>query len=121
MKNMFKVRSPAVVHGPQAFSWGPARALQARTSARVVYMPYICPLLSTRQDAEVFNQPLSLNTSRVTTMRRMFKVRSPQSRPGPHPRPMPTRLCQPAPRSALYQCPLFDSAVREGVQSAAEL
>ena len=34
------------------------------------------PLLSTRQDAFAFNQPLSFDTSKVTTMGYMFHVRS---------------------------------------------
>jgi hypothetical protein len=34
------------------------------------------PLPSTRQLASAFNQPLSLDTSMVTTMRNMFIVRS---------------------------------------------
>ena len=33
-------------------------------------------LLSTRQEASAFNQPLSFDTSRVTDMYRMFEVRS---------------------------------------------
>jgi len=33
-------------------------------------------LLSTRQSASAFNQPLSLDTSRVTSMYEMFYVRS---------------------------------------------
>jgi len=34
------------------------------------------PLLSTRQSATAFNQPLSFDTSKVTNMGRMFYVRS---------------------------------------------
>jgi len=34
------------------------------------------PLLSTRQLAWAFNQPLSFDTSKVTTMFSMFQVRS---------------------------------------------
>ena len=34
------------------------------------------PLLSTRQNVQAFNQPLSFDTSSVTTMRYMFQVRS---------------------------------------------
>jgi hypothetical protein len=33
-------------------------------------------LLSTRQNANAFNQPLSFDTSKVTNMRYMFGVRS---------------------------------------------
>ena len=35
-----------------------------------------CLSLATRQYGEVFNQPLSWNTSSVTTMERMFDVRA---------------------------------------------
>jgi len=38
--------------------------------------PHRMPLLSTRQAASAFNQPLSLDTSKVTTMQSMFRVRS---------------------------------------------
>ena len=38
--------------------------------------PHRTPLLSTRQNAHAFNQPLSLDTSNVTDMRWMFQVRS---------------------------------------------
>jgi len=34
------------------------------------------PLPSTRQDTSAFNQPLSLDTSKVTSMGGMFAVRS---------------------------------------------
>ena len=43
----------------------------ARTSPRVV-----CPHLATRQSAGAFNQPLTLDTSKVTTMAAMFYVRT---------------------------------------------
>ena len=42
-----------------------------RTSSRIV-----CARLSTRQGASAFNQPLSFDTSSVTTMGWMFQVRS---------------------------------------------
>jgi hypothetical protein len=38
--------------------------------------PHRTPLLSTRQLARAFNQPLSLDTSKVTDMSYMFYVRS---------------------------------------------
>ena len=38
--------------------------------------PHRTPLLSTRQNAHAFNQPLSLDTSKVTDMTYMFFVRS---------------------------------------------
>ena len=37
--------------------------------------------LVTRQDASAFNQPLSLDTSSVTDMRYMFRVRSARALP----------------------------------------
>ena len=49
----------------------PPSRLPARTSPCIV-----CPLLSARQYARVFNQPLSFNTSSVTTVSSMFEVRS---------------------------------------------
>ena len=39
----------------------------------------VCPPITlqlTRQDAEAYNQPLSLDTSKVTTMEKMLEVRS---------------------------------------------
>ena len=51
-------------------------------------------LLSTRQSASAFNQPLSLDTSSVTTMKWMFKVRSARAMPS---WPLPcTLLCRPS-------------------------
>jgi hypothetical protein len=44
--------------------------LPARTSPRIA-----CAPPSTRQGAKAFNQPLSLDTSKVTTMYAMFLVR----------------------------------------------
>ena len=38
--------------------------------------PHRTPLLSTRQGASAFNQPLSWDTSKVTDMYGMFEVRS---------------------------------------------
>ena len=43
----------------------------ARTSPRIV-----CPRFDSRQDASAFNQPLSFDTSSVTTMYYMFHVRA---------------------------------------------
>ena len=57
-----------------------------RISPRTSYAP-----LSTRQLAEAFNQPLSFDTSSVTTMEWMFFVRParalapPSLQSGPHP------------------------------------
>jgi len=89
--------------------------------------------LSTRQRAYAFNQPLSWDTSSVTTMDSMFQVRSaraPASRPhtwvfclhaacaaaAPSPSRVHARL------SPLFLCCFpFDSAGRNRVQPAAEL
>ena len=49
--------------------------LPARTSHRIVYA-----LRVARQYAEAFNQPLSFDTSKVTTMVNMFEVRSASAR-----------------------------------------
>ena len=48
----------------------------------------ICPVLSTRQGAAAFNQPLNFDTSSVTSMAYMFWVRSapPRAPPSPAPR-----------------------------------
>ena len=43
--------------------------------------PHRTPSLSTRQLATKFNQPLSFDTSKVTTMDRMFEVRSARALP----------------------------------------
>jgi len=92
-------------------------------------------LPSTRQAASAFNQPLSFDTSSVTTMRDMFFVRSaralgPQALsqaipvhaalvvPPPHRRPSRLRARTSPPRIA---CPPLDSAGRVGLQPAAEL
>ena len=42
---------------------------------------YLHILFSTRQYASAFNQPLSLDTSKATDMRRMFSVRSAHALP----------------------------------------
>ena len=42
-------------------------------------------LLSTRQLASAFNQPLSFDTSKVTSMGYMFYVRSARALPPPQP------------------------------------
>ena len=80
-----------------------------------------------------FNQPLSFDTSKVTTMRLMFDVRSmralaPNSLESGLPRacrlrrrrPMPSRL--PSRNLTPHRMPFpFDSAERASVQPAAEL
>ena len=94
----------------------------------------MCPsLLSTRQSATAFNQPLAFDTSSVKTMESMFRVRSAHALPqslhsrafSPRMplvrcrRPTPSRL--PAHTSLRIVRPPFDSAGRVGVQPAAEL
>jgi len=59
---------------PRAASHPPASP--ARTSPRIACPASHCPSLPTRQDAYAFNQPLSFDTSEVTTMELMFQVRS---------------------------------------------
>ena len=88
--------------------------------------------LFTRQGASAFNQPLSLDTSRVTDMALMFYVRSARALPSastvraslllappttpPHPAPASLPACRPS----SYAFPSY-SAGRVGVQPAAEL
>ena len=69
----------------------------ARLSASPHLSPHIVyALLVTRQDARAFNQPLSFETSKVTTMEGMLAVRSSRvlrpdySRAFPNPRDMPS-------------------------------
>jgi hypothetical protein len=139
MEWMFYVRSARAL-GPNSLKSGLPRAcrlrrrrltpyrLPARTSPR-----FACPSLSTRQIASAFNQPLSFDTSKVTSMRSMFYVRSARAlRPSQAlnrafpenaacataaPRPPTSR---PAPPSASHASP-FDSAERVRLQPAAEL
>ena len=96
---------------------------------------YRTPLLSTRQLAVAFNQPLSFDTSSsVTTMSYMFSVRSAHALDPPAFTAGPSRCAcrscaaagprapasQPTPRPASH-APLFDLTGRVGVQPAAEL
>eukprot|EP00964_Phaeocystis_antarctica_P069243 scaffold42036_cov45-Phaeocystis_antarctica.AAC.2 len=93
-----------------------ASRLPARTSPSTV-----CPPFDSRQSAKAFNQPLSFDTSSVTTMYAMFSVRS---SPCPAPKqsavePCPARRCVPRRRlpppalpactSPRTVCPPFDS------------
>ena len=55
----------------------------SRRPARMRPAPYA--RLMTRQFASVFNQPLSFDTSKVTTMYQMFHVRSARALPPPQP------------------------------------
>eukprot|EP00964_Phaeocystis_antarctica_P028545 scaffold16104_cov47-Phaeocystis_antarctica.AAC.4 len=76
----------------------------------------LCPPFGSRQNAAAFNQPLSLDTSSVTTMQYMFLVRS-------YPRARPCTLrAPPGSHLAPHRMPSVPlSAVRVGVQPAAEL
>ena len=68
-------------------------------------------VLSARQSASAFNQPLSFGTSNVRSMSYMFYVRSVHA----------LRTTQPPARTSLgIVCPPFGSAVRVSVQPAAE-
>ena len=80
---MFYVRSPRVPCPPSLWSGLPrARAACATAAPSPLRPPGPPPrpashaLLSTRQRASAFNQPLSFDTSSVTDMDRMFYVRS---------------------------------------------
>jgi|SouAtlMetagenome_1021521.scaffolds.fasta_scaffold39061_1 hypothetical protein len=89
MQSMFWVRSVRALPPPSLLSWAfpvhcrlrrhhptPSR-LPDRTSPRVSYDA----LPSTRQYASAFNQSLSFDTSKVTTTRYMFYVRSARALP----------------------------------------
>eukprot|EP00964_Phaeocystis_antarctica_P063588 scaffold38171_cov50-Phaeocystis_antarctica.AAC.8 len=99
-----------------------------RPPPRPTCRPHGMPLL-TRQYATAFNQSLSLNTSKVTRMSSVFQVRSARAHATQSPvesslhvawaaAPTPSRLL--ALHIALMVCPPLDSAVRVGVQPAAE-
>ena len=69
--------------GPPAFSRSPSRACRLRRHRPTPsHLPALTPrpasyaLLSTRQLAKAFNQPLSFDTSSVTNMEVMFRVRA---------------------------------------------
>ena len=107
---MYAARALPPAHAPR---------LPAHTSPGIVYA-----LLSTRQTAKAFNQPLSFDTSSVTDMRYMFQVRSVHAlaRPAFTARPS-RRACRSrrrratAPRLLAHTSlrivrPPFDSAVR---------
>ena len=94
----------------------------------------VCALISTRQGASSFNQPLSFDTSSVTDMTSMFYVRSARALPpslqsepspctrrlrrrrsmpppGPPPRPAPHTLLSTRQRATAFNQPLsFDTS-----------
>jgi len=141
MESMFEVRSARAL-APNSLESGLPRACRLRrrrprppASRRAPRPASHVPLPSTRQHASAFNQPLSFDTSKVTTMQIMFYVRSAralapnslESRAFPACMPLAPRRCptpsrlpaRTSPRIA--HAPPFDSAVRVGVQPAAEL
>ena len=111
----------------------PARCLRRRRptpppASKPTCHPIPYPSLSTRQGAAAFNQPLSFDTSGVTSMFMMFQVlhECPASKP-PQLGPPCTLLAPPPPlaasRSACcpsFLCFPFHSAGSDGVQPAAE-
>ena len=100
-----------------------------KTSVPARMSPSQHAFLWTRQSATAFNQPLSLDTSKVTSMYQMFTVRSARAHATHSPvrsslhvvwaaAPTPSRLL--ALHVVLIVCLPFDSAVGDGVQPAAE-
>ena len=105
-------------------------------ASRSTPRPISSALLSTRQRAEEFNQPLSFDTSRVTDMRSMLRVHfarvscshTDSSRALPctlHARPPPHRPSSPPPRPPTAaphrMAPFCLAAGSEGIQPAAKL
>ena len=108
-----------------------ASAARPPASQSVPHPASAYALLSTRQRAYAFNQPLSFDTSSVTSMHKMFDVRSSpwpapnlQSSPPPHAAcaAVARRLPPPGPHLSPHRMPSFRlSAGRVCVQSVAEL
>ena len=118
--------------GPHSLESVTPRTYQLRRPHWTV--PLLAPhgRLSTRQSASAFNQPVSFDTSKVTTMYQMFYVRSARAlSPTALSRaPLCIMLASPPPNALTplgpyllpYRMPaFFDSAGREGVQPAAQL
>ena len=86
MKNMFEVRSSRSSRAPQPNLRCRALPCTLLPYADAVPRPFrllarnsprtVCPPFDSRQGASAFNQPLSFDTSSVTTMYFMFYVRS---------------------------------------------
>ena len=81
MYGMFQVRSARALPPPALSRALPVRAAcdtatQRPHASRAAPLPASHALLSTRQSAKAFNQPLSFDTSKVTNMSFMFYVRS---------------------------------------------
>ena len=136
MYGMFQV-SPLRVPSPQSPVRPSVHAACTATApprpraSRPACHPFVSPV-ATRQEATAFNQPLSFDTSSVTSMDRLFLVRPPRVYHGPSvqsdppgtlrapppPPPTPARL---SPRVSLLCEPRCDSAGSNGIQPAAEL
>ena len=83
MHYMFKVRPPRAIWpqsplGPSVHTACTATTLHALPSLSPSVPPSTCVCV-TRQGASAFNQPLSFDTSSVTEMRGMFRVRPPRA------------------------------------------
>ena len=75
-------------------------------ASRAASRPASCALLSTRQYARAFNQPLSFDTPKVTTMYSMFLVRSARALGSAFSRSQPfTPLAPPPPHGPLASRP----------------
>ena len=134
MRYMFSVRSARAL--PAASTVGASlRAACAATATprppatRPARRPSSYASLSARQGASSFNQPLSFDTSSVTSMRFMFGVRSARALPATSivgtsctllAPPLHPQVLLPTRTSPLFLCFPFDSAGRVGVQPAAE-
>ena len=125
--------APRVPWAPAAFvQSGPApcKPLAPRpppdTPSRLPFQPASRPtsysLLSTRQRASAFNQPLVWDTSKVNTMQWMFYVCSARAHTTSHPThpTPPSRRPRPAPRP-LIACPPCDSRQGHGISAFNQL
>eukprot|EP00964_Phaeocystis_antarctica_P164088 scaffold141506_cov51-Phaeocystis_antarctica.AAC.2 len=118
--------APCPLHATRAPRSSTACRLPTRTSPRTA-----CPPFDPRQYVTALNQPLSFDTSSVTNMGYMFRVRSSpcpapnlQSSPALHAAcpAVACRLPPPGPHLAPYRMPSVRlSAGRVGVQPATEL
>ena len=129
---MFLVRSTRD-QAPSLYSRGPSPRVHAACAAVPSHAlpalrPHLSPplsyaLLSTRQQASSFNQPLFFDTSKVTDMYVMFQVRSARALAPSlsrtllvHAARFPRRRFTPSsvpPWPASFVCPPFDSAGRK--------
>ena len=116
MINMFRVCAPRVplpaqppqlgflpAHAACAAATAPRSSRRPAPHAAALFPPTHASL-STRQDAQAFNQPLSWNTSSATTMDGMFYVRSARALPAQPPQlgsSLRTLLAPPPPHAPL--------------------